>query len=157
MVKSKKWTILLLASFVLNIALVGFIGAQWYRYKIRPNPAGDMIFDRRAAMSTLGNSEEKQIKQLWKGQRDLFRQDIHSFRSAKRRLGLLLSAENLDQQALDQAFEELASTRYNIEKRLYLLLNETSKSLPPNARQDFFRRGFKRWSDRHHMPPSPKE
>lgn len=156
MVKSKKWAILLLISVTFNVLLAGFVGAQWYRHKIRPNPAGDMIFDRRAALSTLEKAEKKEVRALWKAQKDLFRQDIHEFRAAKKRLGLLLSAEKLDQMALDQTFEELAAARYNIEKRLYLLLNETAETLPPDLRQDFFRRGFKGWTDRHDHGKPPK-
>lgn len=157
MVKSKKWTFLLLTSLILNISLISFLGAQWYRHKMHPGNAGDMSFDRRAAISVLEKPERKQVKQLWGAQRDLFRQDIHAFRAAKKRLGLLLSARQLDQPALDQTFEELAAARYNVEKRLYLLLNETAETLPADVRQDFFRRGFKGWSDRHHHNKPPKD
>ncbi|MBE7635490.1 periplasmic heavy metal sensor [Sneathiella sp. P13V-1] len=148
--KTRVLTILLIASIGLNIAGAAFVGAQWYRYNVKSARSGELTFDRRAALSSLEKSEKKQIRAIWNYHKPYFKDEVRDFREAKRILSDSLSAENLDDTEIKEAFDVLISSRQNVEKRLFTILYESARLLPPEKRETFFNRGFKRWSDRHH-------
>ncbi len=148
--KTKVLTILLIASIGINIAGVAFVGAQWYRYNVKSARSGELTFDRRAALSALEKPEKKKVRAIWKYHRPYFKDEIREFREAKKELSDSLSAEKLNDTEIKEAYDALIASRQDVEKRIFTVLYESARLLPPEKREKFFDRGFKRWADRHH-------
>ncbi|OUR80708.1 hypothetical protein A9Q83_00240 [Alphaproteobacteria bacterium 46_93_T64] len=150
-VKSKWMLIALLVSVAINLSIAGFVGAQWFRHSGMRASQTSLMFDRRAALSTLEDTEKKNINQIWKAHRPELKEKLRNFRHSKRTLSKLLSANHVDEATINAAFAEMAEHRNKVEGTLYSALLETAQALPPEKRKKFFWRGFKRWKNRHHM------
>ncbi len=148
--KSKWMLAALLISVAINLSIAGFVGAQWFRHSGFGPQQASMMFDRRAALSTLEEAERKEINQIWKSHRPELKEKLRDFRKSKNALSRLLSSQEMDEDAINSAFVTMNTQRNAVEGTLYSALLETAQALPPDDRKKFFWRGFKRWKSRHH-------
>jgi|GEM_PF-3478815 len=147
--KSRILLIAFFISFAVNLAIGGFVATQWYRHKDFRGPQLGLTFDRHAAFSVLGEEEQKKINKIWRTKRTDMRERFKEYRKAKRTLSKLLSAKELDQEDVTQAYDDMTARRNAIEAILNTTLVETAKALPPEIRAKFFKSGFQRWKSRH--------
>lgn len=150
MAKSKLLIVALVTSLAVNLAIVGFVGAQWLKHGGKPGPQIGLTFDRHAAFAVLDEKKKKQVKEIWRQHRPDIRSNFLEYRHAKRLLSSLLTAEELDKDAIEAAHEAMLNERNEIEKILNMTLIETAEILPPEKRELFFKTGFQRWQSRHH-------
>ena len=149
-VKSKWMLGALLVSLAINLSIAGFVGAQWFRHSGFGPPQASLMFDRRAALSTLEEKERKEINRIWRSHRPELKEELRGFRKTKNSLSRLLSAEDVDEDAIKSVFSKMNSHRSAVENTLYSALLQTAQALPSENRQKFFWRGFKRWKNHHH-------
>jgi uncharacterized membrane protein len=149
MAKSKILWIALIASVAVNMSILGFVGAQWFRHSEEGSKNTGLAFDRRAALSTLEKSEKKEIQKVWRAHRADLKQNVREYRKAKRKLSNLLSNDPLNEAKIKETFDRIQRSRNNIELALFKALTDTAHLLPPKKRSDFFTFGFKRWESRH--------
>lgn len=147
--KSRILLIAFLISFAVNLAIGGFVAAQWYRHKDFRGSQLGLTFDRRAALAVLEEGEQEKIDKIWRAQRTDMRQRFKEYRETKKVLSKLLSAKELNQDDVAQAHAAMTEQRNAIESILNVTLIDTAKALPPEKRAQFFQSGFLPWKSRH--------
>lgn len=157
MAKSKLLVIALTVSLAVNVAVAGFVAAQWFRHGGPPRMQTGLMFDRHAAFSVLDDVGKQQIGEIWLENRPLVRSGFKNYRQAKRHLSNLLSAQDLDREAIGKAHLEMMNGRNEIEKTLTATLLKSAELLPPETRVEFFKTGFQRWKSRHHRKDGSPE
>ncbi|PHQ68612.1 MAG: hypothetical protein COB93_10280, partial [Sneathiella sp.] len=129
--------------------------AQWLDHGPGTKRPHSATFDRHAAMDILGDQHRENIGQIWKARRKILGPHFREFGSSRRQLAVLLSAETLDQAAIDAAYMDMIAKRIEIEGLLKISLLEFAKSLPPDQRAAFFKEGF-HTQKRHKRPGKEK-
>ncbi|MBL4739794.1 MAG: periplasmic heavy metal sensor [Sneathiella sp.] len=148
--KSRILLVAFLISFALNLAVAGFVAAQWFHHKgMQGQPQIGLTFDRRAAFDVLEKEEQKKIHKIWRAKRSDMRERFKEYREAKRTLSKFLSAKKLNQEDVTQAYDNMTAHRNAIEAILNMTLVDTAKALRPEIRAKFFKSGFQRWKSRH--------
>ncbi|WP_169567160.1 periplasmic heavy metal sensor [Sneathiella limimaris] len=150
MAKSRIFKIVLIISLLINLMAIGFIGAQWFRHGHHKGGLGGMMFDRRAAMSTLDGSYRSTVHDIWHQRRDKIRGEIRNIIAHNHKLAELLSEDPLDEDAIAREYDNIVQYKRLAENTFFTTLLETAKSLSPDQRKAFFGEGFPRWSRWRH-------
>lgn len=146
--KSTILKIALAVSLAVNVAVIAFVGSQWARHAEGKMLHGGFSFDRRAAIAAVDDSHKKNIKEIWRDYRPELRSSFRGYHKTRRELASLLSKEELAEKEITSQFYKMLSQRASIEQTLFAALLETAQYLPAEERQQFFKKGFKKWSKR---------
>jgi uncharacterized membrane protein len=138
--------IALFASLAVNVFLIGWISSSWIADAPRvPSPRGERSdFSIRAARTAVGEDQRRIADRIWRERRSETRVHVKNLREAKLELRRVLTADQLDAAALEQAVANLRARGDTTIERLTTTLVLISKELAPEARKAFFTAGFTR-------------
>jgi len=140
--RSRILSVALVVSMAVNVVIGGFVAAQWYDHGFDKKRSRGATFDRHAAMDILPDSQRMEVRKIWEVRRKILRPHFREYGQSRRQLAALLSAEMLDEAAIDAAYVDMITKRIQIEELLKISLLQFAKSLPPEQRAAFFKEGF---------------
>jgi len=139
---TRRLSIALLASLALNLFLGGMLTSQWIfaDRKDRPHHVGR--FDRQGARAAIDEQYRPAVDAVWQRHKAALRGRVRAVREVRRRLRQQLVAEELDQAALAQTYEELHARGLAARNLLGKPLAEIAAALPAEERKRYFQAGF---------------
>lgn len=163
--RAKRWILIgLFASLAVNIFLVGWLAASAFRPGSAadgPPPEGPRAgapppptaFRFMPARRELTAEQRQAVDRLWREQRAEMRQRGEALRAARQTLQRALTADQLDDKALDAAIAELRQRSDAVLGHITAQLAATARLLPADARKKFFAVGFARPEGPPRRPP----
>lgn len=138
---ARKLAIVLAVSLGLNLFLGGMIASAWISRQVeRERPAGPALsgkFDFRAGLEVLGTAARPMAREIRREFGPRLRESGGEVRIARRRVGDLMRAGELDTQALEAAFRDLRQATDAAQAVMHQALLETMERLSPEQRRAF--------------------
>lgn len=139
---TRRLSIALLASLALNLFLGGMLSSQWIFADRHDRPRHVGRFDREGARAAIGEQHRAAVDAIWQRHKTALRGRVREVREVRRRLRQQLVAEQLDQAALAQTYEELHARGLAARNLLGKPLAEIAAALPAEQRKRYFQAGF---------------
>ncbi len=166
MPSTRKLAIVLAVSIGLNLFLGGAIASAWLVKRqyggLRPPPqvgmAGD--FDFRGGLAALGSEARPLAREIRREYGPRLREAGKAMQDARREVGRMLRADQIDPVALDVALADIRKRSDDAQAVMHQVLMEAITKLTPDQRRKFIEAAMRRGpgGDRRSPPggPSPE-
>jgi len=137
---SRTWKIVLVASLVLNVFLLGAIAGGAYQWFAARGATTPLVAQQRAlrfAAQTLSTERQKEFADSLKNGRREARQFAREAREGRREVLRLLAAPQLDRPALDAALARTRAADSNLRAQVESSVADFASGLSPEERVKF--------------------
>ena len=163
MPSNRKLAIALAISIGLNLFLVGAIASAWLVKRqygaLRPPPQAGMAgdFDFRGGLAALGGEARPLAREIRREHGPRLREAGKAMQEARREVGRMLRAEEMDPAALDKALADLRKRSDEAQAAMHEVLMESITRLTPDQRRLFLEAAMQRSprGDRSQPPGGP--
>ncbi len=139
---------ILIASLIANFFFIAYIGAGWIAATSGgPGVTGkERRFDPAAALASLDKKYRKQVREIWRVNRDELRANQRQMRKGRREVGNMLTAKTVDVVALEARLESLRRRSGQSRAAVHQILLDLIAVLPDDQRRKYFKHGIPRMS-----------